>query len=426
MSERIDQRPGVVPVRFGHRPALFGRLLMLVASVATACLLGEVGLRLTGYGRSYLNPFHAFHESDDLIGIRGRANFTGRLKNAEMDVVISNDAQGFRKPAQEVADASSKRTVFVLGDSFMWGWGVGQGQVVTDLMQERLPDCRVRNFAVSGTGTLQQFTVLKKFVLPELHSDDVVVLAFFGNDFGDNLGENHEGCLYARLEDGKIRLVPPDGTACPHGLLSRLSDASYLANLVTYAANRLIHTWRNEKGGSTSTSVATETHSQATTPAAPSAPVASPQSVAATPRNPVIPDESAALQVARFYLRAFNVECHQRGADFFVVYVPFRPEIGDVDQGSVIPPVPPPCAEHEALFHCTAGLGIPTLDLVSAFIAAKANDHVGRLSYVNDFHWNPTGHRVAARAICEFLTRQAMSETHARLAAVRTEASTTN
>jgi hypothetical protein len=423
MSERHDLRPAGVPLWSGRRPSLFGRSLALAVSVAAACLLGEAGLRVTGYGRSYLNPFHAFHESDDLIGIRGRANFSGRLKNAEMDVVIANDARGFRKPAREVAAADSKRTIFVLGDSFIWGWGVGQGQVVTDIMQERLPDCRVRNFAVSGTGTLQQFALLKTFVLPELRSGDVVVLAFFGNDFGDNLGQNHEGCLYARFEDGKIRLVPPDGTACPHGLVSRVSDASYLVNLLTYTTNRLMHFWRNGHVASRpATNIATETRSPGA--AAPSSAAARHESLPATSGNPVMPDDTAAVQVARFYLRAFEVECHQRGADFFVVYVPFRPEIGDIDQVSVIPPAPPPCAEREALFRCTAGLGIATLDLVTEFIAAKAKDHVGRLSYVNDFHWNPTGHRVAARAICEFLTGQAKNKTHARIAAVRADSST--
>jgi hypothetical protein len=418
MSDRIDTPPATsaVPERPRREP-IFARLILLSLSLTVACLAGEAGLRVSGYGRSYLNPFHAFHESDDLIGIRGRANFTGRLKNAEMDAVITNDEFGFRKPAREVTPSTARRTVFVLGDSFVWGWGVGQGQVVTDVMQKRLPDWRIRNFGVSGTGTVQQHAILEKFVLPELHSGDAVVLAFFGNDFGDNLGENHQGCLYAKLENGKIRLVPPDGSACPHGLLSRLSDASYLVNLVTYTTNRLIHSWRNGEVAAQlpTVAVAEPAANAANSPAVASAAA---QAVATSPGARSEADDSPAAHVARFYLRAINAACRERGADFFVVYVPFRPEVGDIENGvSVIPPAPPPCAEREALFRCTADLGIPTLDLVAQFLSAKTKDHVGRLSFVNDFHWNATGHRVAADAICEFLTRQAKNEGRARLAA---------
>jgi lysophospholipase L1-like esterase len=392
------------------RPAVL-RLLTLVVSVGVACLIGEVALRMGGYGRSYLNPFHAFHESDDLIGIRGRDNFTGRLKNAEMNALIVNDDFGFRKPALEVPASPARRNIFVLGDSFIWGWGVGQGRVVTDRLQELLPDCRVKNLGVSATGTVQQFAIFEKFVLPVLRRGDTVVLAFFANDFGDNVGANHEGCLYAKVENGNIRLIPPDGTACPHGFVSRVTDASYLANLVAYAANRMLYSWRNS-----GRVVPPESQAVADAQRPPNRSPNAGRDQAAS-RNDALPglaagllsDETPEVQVAKQYLHGFDVECRKRAAELVVVYVPYRPEFGDTDDcGPVIISSAVQTAERRALLRCTKALAIPMIDLVPIFVSAKVTEHAGRLSFVNDFHWNETGHRVAARAICDYLTTRAV------------------
>src|ERR1700722_7521009 len=110
-----------------------------------------------------------FFEVDDLVGVRGRPNFTGRLKNDEMDASIFNDAAGFRQPAREIPALPERRKVVVLGDSFVWGWGVVQGQVITDLMQDRLADRRVQNLAIASIGTVQEFVIFEKYVLPQLH-----------------------------------------------------------------------------------------------------------------------------------------------------------------------------------------------------------------------------------------------------------------
>ena len=221
------------------------RLLLLTVGFVFACLLSESALRIGGYGRSYFNAFSMFFEVDNLVGIRGRPNFTGRLKNDEMDALISHDARGFRQPAQQLPASPERRNVVVLGDSFVWGWGVGQGQVITDLIQNRLVDRRVQNLAIASIGTVQEFVIFEKYVLPQLHRGDAVVLSFCGvNDFRDNLGENLCGRQYATLIDGQIHLVPPDGTACPSRLNQRLRDSSVLANLLIYSWNRGRDAWR--------------------------------------------------------------------------------------------------------------------------------------------------------------------------------------
>jgi hypothetical protein len=102
-------------------------LTTLFLSVGAACLVTEFSLRLTGYDRKYVNPLHSFHERDSRIGYRGKANFTGRFHGHEFDVVISHDEHGFRKH-ETPSPSNPNHRVFVLGDSFTWGWGVAQGK----------------------------------------------------------------------------------------------------------------------------------------------------------------------------------------------------------------------------------------------------------------------------------------------------------
>jgi len=407
MAKTIEIRRGGA-----QRPRIF-RLLTLVVSVAVACLLSEAALRVGGYGRSYFNPFRAFHESDDLIGIRGRPNFTGHLKNAEIDVVIENDEFGFRKAARPVAASPKRKNVFILGDSFVWGWGVGQGRVVTDQLQERLPECRIKNLGVSATGTVQQFAIFQKFVVPELRCRDAVVLVFFGNDFGDNLGADHAGRLYARVKNGQIQLVPPDGSACPHGLISRLSDVSYLVNLVTYCSNRLIHSWQRRVDIRQTRSDGNFAN-QPGTDIPPGPGRDQNDALSDSPASfgvPYLADQSAEVQVARHYLQSFAVECRRRGVEILVVYVPFQAEIGELPNAG--PALPGPlleAAERRALLRCTKALAIPTIDLVPIFHSAKADGKTGRMTIGKDFHWTETGHLVAARAIANYLAARATSE----------------
>jgi hypothetical protein len=430
MAEQIEMR------RSSARRVHIFRLLTVIASIAVACLLSEAVLRVGGYGSSYFNPFRAFHESDDLIGIRGRRNFIGHLKNREIDVVIENDELGFRKAAHPVAASPARTNVFVLGDSFVWGWGVGQGRVVTDRLQGRLPDCRIKNYGVSATGTVQQFAIFQKFVLPELRRGDAVVLAFYANDFGDNLGVDHPGRLYAKVEHSQIRLVPPDGSACPHGLMSRLSDASYLLNLVRYCSDRLLDSWQRRRDIAQTPSArqlesqpANQTANQPATkiPAGPAPdqqpvprnlPASSPVPKLADQSVPYLADQSAEVQVAKHYLQAFARECRHRGAELLVVYVPYQAEIGE-PPNRALATAPGPllqALERRALLRCTKALAIPTLDLVPVFLAAKADGKTGRMTIGKDFHWTETGHLVAARAIGDYLATRATSEHRARIA----------
>jgi hypothetical protein len=365
---------------------ILAHLLLLAVGFLFACLLGEAALRVGGYGRSYVNAFSMFFEVDGLVGVRGRPNFTGRLKNDEMDAVISHDARGFRKPALQIPASPQSRNVHVLGDSFMWGWGVGQGQVISDRLQQRLAGRRVQNFAVASLGTVQEFVIFEKYVLPELHRGDAVVLGFCGsNDFRDNLGENLCGRLYATLVDGAIRLVPPDGTACPSRLNQQLRDASDLFNLLIYSWNRGRAAWMN--GALT---LAEQNGRQSADPH---------PAVSAADQDPY-GDNTPEVIVATHYLRAFQSACAARGAEFVIVYIPRQEEFGELVEykGPAFF-----SRDRQTLLLLSKRLGIDVVDLLPRFRECKRQAPHQRLTYAEG-HWNATGHQVAADCVCDYLS----------------------
>lgn len=370
------------PRRPFARPIL-ARFVLLGAGFFFACALAEAALRVAGYGRSYVNAFSMFFEVDGLVGVRGRPNFTGRLKNDEMDAVISHDANGFRKPARQLPASTESRNVYVLGDSFMWGWGVGQGQVITDLMQERLPARRVQNFAVASLGTVQEFVIFEKYVLPQLHSGDAVVLGFCGsNDFRDNLGENLCGRLHATLVDGTIQLVPPDGTACPSRLNQQLRDASDLFNLLIYSWNRGRAAWINGSSALAEKNGPTTTEAQRDLPA-----IADQEPYG---------DNTPEVIVATHYLRAFQSACAERGAELRIVYIPRQEEFGELVEykGPAFS-----SRDRQTLLLLAKRLGIDVVDLLPRFRECKRRTPQQRLTFAEG-HWNPTGHQVAAESVC--------------------------
>ncbi len=158
-------------------------LLSLIFSLG----LAEIGLRCAGYKLSYLNALRSFHEPDQLVGYRGKPNFTARYHTSDFDVVIAHDERGFRRHETPPPKRLDAPAIHVFGDSFTWGWGVEQGEVYSDVLAREMPDSRVVNWGLNASGTVQQYAMFRQRVLPDLKPGDVVIVAFFQNDYGDNV-----------------------------------------------------------------------------------------------------------------------------------------------------------------------------------------------------------------------------------------------
>ena len=346
-----------------RRRVLF-RLGAVVAGLVLAVLAGEIALRVFRYDRSYFNPLHSFHEPDPVIGHRGRNGFEGRFRRPEFDVVVAHDEYGFRRHEHAHPRAPEGAAVFVFGDSFTWGWGVGQGRVFTDRMNLRMPGHTVLNFGLNSSGTAQQFLLFEKHGRDRLEPGDHVVVLFSNNDFSDNAA----GPLDIRIEKHRVRCLGPR-KRFGLGLKDTLKDASYLFNFAAYSIDR----WKG-------------THRRR-------------QALASAPR---LADASPEIVITKHYLTAFRDACSERRANFWVAYVPGQAEMGESppEGGTWLTAEQ---AFRNAFFACAASLGLQTIDLLPAMVEARDTGALGRLTFLHDEHWNEQGHACVAGILARTL-----------------------
>jgi hypothetical protein len=128
-------------------------------------------------------------EHDSQLGWRLASGWSGAHRHHDFEVRYVTDERGFRRMA--VAGTSGPRVAF-LGDSFTFGWGVGQGETFVERWTAVRPNPVVaRNLGVPGTSTDQQVLLLEQRVLSRESlappPDVVVLVVCLINDLFDNM-----------------------------------------------------------------------------------------------------------------------------------------------------------------------------------------------------------------------------------------------
>jgi lysophospholipase L1-like esterase len=358
------------------------RILFPLGAVAlalvAACAVFELGLRICGYGHNYTNPMGSFFEPDGELGCHGKANFAGRFHRTDFDVAVEHDAEGFRRNELPL-DPAARHDVYVLGDSFVWGYGVGQHDLLTNQMQRQLDGRRVHNLGLIGAGTVQEYLLFQKHVVDRLRPGDTVVLVFFNNDFGDNVGLHSRGRLYAAIDaDGQIRIVPPAPVSALRQWKNWLKDRSYLFNLVTYCADYYKERRSLKDLGDRVTR-----------------PMPSPEQIQADAG-----DSSPAVRITRHYLSELKDACAAKQVRFLTAYVPGQGELGEDDVTSMSDlSLPEEIAARQTFGRMVRDMGIEAVDIMPAMLEAKRSGRFERMTFTHDFHWTPAGHTIAAETI---------------------------
>jgi lysophospholipase L1-like esterase len=345
----------------------FAALAILLSLLATA-VVGEGVLRLAGYSPANVNPLKSFHEFDPVLGWRGRKLYTARFKRPDFDVVVAQDAAGFRRQVNlEAKLAKAHHRVFVFGDSFVWGWGVSQGEVFTDRMNLLLPNYSVHNYGINGIGTVVEYLLFSTEVKKLLRPDDVVILMFCNNDFADNVDRKK---VHAEAVNGEVKTVNP-AKPLTTPVEDWLKNHSYLCNFVWYRADlyRLTRVNRNQED----------------------------ESLGRTITNS---DERFA--VTRYFLAKFQADCEAAKARFIVTHIPCQEELSEA-RANRPNKLANEKARAETLFSITRALHIETIDLLPGFLAHK-NKTGEMLTFKSDGHWNRTGHQVVAELLSDYFS----------------------
>jgi lysophospholipase L1-like esterase len=360
-------QPSTPPSPRGRRRLLFAVLAILLSLLATA-VVGEGALRLAGYSPSHVNPLKAFHEYDPVLGWRGRKNYTARFKRPDFDVIIALDAAGFRKQMNlEAKLDKAPHRVFVFGDSFVWGWGVGQGEAFTDRMNLLLPAYSVHNYGINGIGTVVEYLLFSTEVKKLLHPGDVVLLMFCNNDFADNVDRKK---VHAEAVNGDVKIVNP-AKPLTTPVEDWLKNHSYLCNFVWYRADLYRLTRVNRK-------------------------------LEDQPLGLTIAETDERFTVPKYLLAKFQADCAAAKARFIVVHIPSNEELAE-SQTQLPNKQANEKARAETLFSITRPLRIETVDLLPGFLARK-NKAGATLTFKTDGHWNRTGHQAVAELLTEYLS----------------------
>jgi hypothetical protein len=184
-------------------------VFLLIVGCGLAFFIAEGALRLffpdyvasAGVERNY------FCEFDDEIGWRPLSDISGQHQRHGFSVFVHQNQFGLRGPdtmRREKPSASSR--MLILGDSYVWGYGVDQEWVFTEPSVHQ-SEKELINFGVSGYGTDQEYLFYRRE--GALFDVDEVMLAFTPyNDVDNNLAPDQydKSKPYFSLSDHQLVL----------------------------------------------------------------------------------------------------------------------------------------------------------------------------------------------------------------------------
>jgi hypothetical protein len=147
-------------------------LLLAFACVVVLLVVAELVLRVT-----YTPPARTL-----------TPNVSTRTRTSEYDVAIETNSEGFRDSG---AHPFFGGRVAVIGDSFVFGSGVVQGDVFTSRLSTSDRPFNVWNFGVPGTGPFNALYLWRDYAR-QIRPQVLVVTVYAGNDASDALRESRE------------------------------------------------------------------------------------------------------------------------------------------------------------------------------------------------------------------------------------------
>lgn len=184
------------------------RGVLVTLSLAFSLGALEIGLRVSGCKPQTATALGTFYEYDPLLGWRGKPDIVCRFATTDFDVVVEHGSDGFRRPGPENVTSQSEPkppTVWILGDSFTWGWGVAQGETYVDRLNQQCRGTYFRNLGHPGHSAVQEYLLLRD-MLEKGERPAAVAVMFCPNDLVENMALER-GRPYAVLQGGEVNVT---------------------------------------------------------------------------------------------------------------------------------------------------------------------------------------------------------------------------
>lgn len=183
--------------------------ILLVSSTLISLVGAEVGLRLLGHepNRMKINPFfvsRSWAMPDPELGWVNRAGSYPSMEHGNAMMNFTPDGRRFDPAAKE----QDLATVVVVGCSMAQGYGVGDSETFSHLLNAMTPELQVINYGTAGYGTYQSLLRLQSYF--KAHGGDhrrLIVYGLYGGHLERNVA-NANWIFTVTTSEGR-RLVPP-------------------------------------------------------------------------------------------------------------------------------------------------------------------------------------------------------------------------
>lgn len=192
-----------VPARQSRGRGPRARALALMLGLVVGALLIEVLVR-----SFFDQPMLPLFVIDSGYGVRANEPLV-RMRHrmpGDYDVTVTTNSAGMRGPREySVAKPPGVKRVLILGDSFMFGFGVEDDEVASSVLERLLNEragavrYEVINLSVSGFGQAEELATYQ--MRGRAYTADIVVVAYFDNDVGNNIVAG----LYDRVGEAAAR-----------------------------------------------------------------------------------------------------------------------------------------------------------------------------------------------------------------------------
>ncbi len=340
---------------------LLPRLALAMSPLLVAIVVGELFLPPPDgdqTGEAAGSAKYLVCRADSALGWVFPSDTSGVFPAGEYPTSVVTDGMGLRNPPREVAapnDTAGAYTVLVLGDSYVFGWGVAETNCFPRILERLLresrhrPELRVINAGIPGYGPLQQRRAMAR-VLQRERVDLVIGTVSLGNDSVDELRlERHD-------DDGLLNYRPD--VRAPDSHMARLIRSSRLLTWLDTRTGPLQFAWQNSC--------------------------------------------SKPVSLARDSFMGLADDCAAVDLPLLLLVIPRRSEI--VRPGAIMR------LATWLIMRCPRGMvrsleeqeGSRVLDLTPYLRQAAAE---GSVYLTNDPHWSPRGHEVVAVAAAAALDR---------------------
>lgn len=346
---------------------IFINLALTLASVIFAFLLVEIMLRIVPLGmvestsadRGYFSKF------DPELGWVPIPNVRRYHSDHDFSVLVEQNSLGLRAPEEiRTARGNGDFRALVLGDSYVWGYGAGQADIFTNKGVHGRQDLELINMGVSGYGTDQALLLYRKSG-NEFDVDAVVLVFTTYNDLANNLESNAYGYdkPYFTL-DGELTLH--DGHVRDSTLRRWWTGFLTHSRAATVVNNGILNLrWLISRSIDDEEALA-EARDQVRTP------------------QPLREKDIKGLNLTAALIAQLRDEVEANGAQFQVVFVPFKPHV--LAQQALDHPLVTPLGER------LAARGVKFTSPYDIFLErAKAGE---RLFNLEDNHFNAAGHKL--------------------------------